>query len=145
MKKILSFLSLMLGVILVSSCATKKADSGSSEDTLFKNKWQFVEVANVAINKEVNGTVPYLSFDKTDKRFSAITGCNTVNGNFSATNTKAEFGLGMSTMMFCDDMSVENGFKQILEQVKTYKIIGNELVLMGSNDKVLAKFNKYNN
>lgn len=145
MKKILSLLSLFLGVILISSCATKKTDSGSAEDMLFNNKWQFVELANVAINKEVNGTVPYLSFDKAEKRFSAITGCNTVNGSFTATNSKAEFGLGMSTMMFCEDMSVENGFKQILENVKAYKIIGNELVLMGSNDKVLAKFNKYNN
>lgn len=145
MKKVLSLLSLLLGVILVSSCATKKADSGSSEDALYKNRWQFVEIDNFEINKEVNGVVPYLSFDKAEKHYSAITGCNTVNGNFSATNTKAEFGLGMSTMMFCEDMSVENGFKQILEQVKTYKIIGNELVLMGSNNKVLAKFNKYNN
>lgn len=144
MKKIFSFLCLVLGVVLVSSCATKKTDSGSAEDMLFNNKWQFVEIDNFVISKEVNGIVPYLSFDKAEKRYSAITGCNTVNGTFSATNSNANFGLGMSTMMFCENMSVEDGFKQILENIKTYKISGNQLVLMGSNDKVLAKLNKYN-
>lgn len=143
MKKLMTLLSLMLGVILISSCATKKADSGSAEDVLYNNKWQFVEIDNFAISKEVNGVVPYLSFDKGENRYSAITGCNTVNGTLKVTNSKIEFGLGMSTMMFCENMSVENGFKQILENIKTYKISDNEMILYGNNDKILAKFKKH--
>ena len=141
MKKFLSLATLLLTVVLISSCASKKSDS--TESVLLNNKWRFIEIANKPIAKEVNGTVPYLSFDKAEKRYSAITGCNTVNGTLEAGNSKLKFGLGMSTMMFCDDMSVENGFKQIIENVHSYKIIGSELVLVGSNDKVLAKLNKY--
>jgi len=143
MKKILSLLSLMLGLILVSSCTSKKISTDSTQVTLLDSNWQFIELGNVAISKEVNGTVPYLTFDKAEKRYSAITGCNTVNGTLEENGDKLKFGLGMSTMMFCEDMSVENGFKQILENIKTYKISGNQLVLYGDNDKVLAKLNKY--
>ena len=143
MKKILSLATLLLTVVLISSCASKKGDSSSAESTLFNNKWRFVEIANVPIAKEVNGTVPYLSFDKAEKRYSAITGCNAVNGSLEAGNSKLKFGLGMSTLMFCEDMTVENGFKQIIENVHSYKIIGSELVLMGRNEVVLAKLNKY--
>lgn len=145
MKKVLGFLTIMLGLFFVSSCATKKVNSGSNEEILLNNKWQFVQIDDVAIGKEVNGVIPYLGFDKAEKRYSAITGCNTINGTIDATNSKATFGLGMSTMMFCEDMSVENGFKKILENVHSYKIIGDELVLMGRNETVLAKLNKFSN
>lgn len=145
MKKVLSFATLILTIVLVSSCVSKKNDSNSAEAILFANKWQFIEIANVSIAREVNGQTPYLTFDKAEKRYSAITGCNTVNGSLEVTNSKLKFGLGMSTMMYCENMTVENGFKQILENVHSYKIIGSELVLMGRNETVLAKLNKYSN
>lgn len=145
MKKFLSLATLILTVVIVSSCASKKNDTNSNEATLFANNWRFVEIANVSIAKEVNGQIPYLTFDKAEQRYSAMTGCNTVNGTLETSNSKLKFGLGMSTMMFCENMTVENGFKQILEEVHSYKIIGNELVLMGRNETVLAKLNKYSN
>lgn len=143
MKKVVNYFALMLTLILVSSCICKKNKSSSSDTDLLSNKWQVTELSGTAIKNEVNGMVPYLMFDKADKRYSVITGCNAINGEFSSTDNKLTFGLGMSTMMYCEDMSVENGFKSILEKVDSYSINGNELTLKGNNNTVIAKLKKY--
>lgn len=134
---------LMLCVVIISSCATKKEAGTDSAKNLLDNKWQIVELSGVAIKNEVNGRVPFLYFDQATNHYAVITGCNTLNGEYKGlTQQKIKFGLGMSTMMFCDDMSVEQGFKAILDKVTSYKIEGSDLFLMNKKT-VVAKLKKY--
>jgi len=143
MGNIKSFMT-VLCILVLSSCATKKDVGNGSIDNLLDNKWQVVELSGETIKNEVNGRVPFLYFDKSINHYSVITGCNTLNGEYSGLKKdKIKFGLGMSTMMFCDDMSVENGFKSILSKITSYKIEGTDLFLMNKKE-VLAKLKKYN-
>jgi len=143
MKKILNNVIILCSVALISSCATKKGNLTTNDTDLFSNKWQVIQIGSETIKPEVNGTVPYLMFNKEDNRYSVKTGCNTINGEIKINKNDIKFGLGMSTMMFCDDMSVENGFKTNLDKITSFQIEGNELKLM-NNSTTIAKLKKNN-
>lgn len=141
--RVVKYLVLMVGLVITfASCSIKKGGTSVSDDSvLTQMKWQIVEIAGKPIADKVNGVVPQLSFDSSDKRFSVITGCNTINGTYKFSNQSITFGPGMSTMMFCQDMSVEDGFKSVLNKINTFEIKGSELFLKDKST-VLVKLVK---
>lgn len=132
----------VLGVTL-GSCTMKKA---VNKETIIpgddKSVWNIVELSNKAISSKINGITPQLILDGNSNRYSVITGCNTLNGSFTIKNSSVQFGKGMSTMMFCNDMSVEDGFKNILDKINNLEVNGTELLLK-QNSNVLVKLSKY--
>lgn len=139
-------LAILVCTIVLYSCAsTKVLKNSSSDDLLLNNKWQVIELSGNKIIKEINGNVPYLSFDKLTNHYSIITGCNTMNGALVLSkNDHIKFNNGMSTMMYCDDMSVEDGFKAILSKITNFRIEGNMLLLSDEGNNVIAKLEKMN-
>lgn len=133
---------LVLGVTL-GSCAMNK---NSNKETVIladnKSVWNIVELSNKAVSSKINGVTPQLILDGNSKRYSVITGCNTLNGSFTLKGNSIQFGKGMSTMMFCSDMSVEDGFKNILDKINNLEVNGTELLLK-ENSNVLVKLSKY--
>lgn len=133
-------LVILVCALLLSSCAVKKQmSSAAPNDLLLNNKWQVIELSGKKINKEVNGKTPYLSFDIEDSHYAIITGCNTMSGAFTLAENNIKLKNGMSTMIYCDDMSVEDGFKSILMAIEKFKIEGTHLHLLDARNAVVAK------
>lgn len=136
------YLFMMVCALVLTSCATKKdLKSLDNNTSLFENKWQIVELAGKTINDKINGKTPYLLLDNVDKNYTVITGCNTLHGSLSVTKNSIKFDNGISTMMFCEDMSVEDGFKSILSKINSFQEEDNFLYLKNGNT-ILAKLKK---
>lgn len=140
----MKYLVLMLAVVLtLGSCAMKRNGSDSQSGSISDNTtWRIVELSGKTVANKVNDVVPQLIFDNEAKRYSVATGCNNISGSFTLTKNSISFGPGMSTMMFCNDMSVEDGFKAIMDKVNAYEVKGSELILKDKST-VLAKLVKY--
>lgn len=141
--KVVKYLVLMVGLLITfASCSIKKDASSSSNESVLTNvKWRIIEISGKPVSDKVNDIVPQLSFDATDKRFSVITGCNVINGSYTSTKQAISFGPGMSTMMYCQDMSVEDGFKSVLNKINSFEIKDSVLFLKDKST-VLVKLVK---
>jgi len=134
-------LALFLGSLIPTSCGITKTnqDNTSNTSSIYGNQWRIVELDGKAINGLVNNTTPYVSFDKKDNRYAVITGCNTLAGDLELSKNKIKLKTGISTMMYCEDMRVEDSFKKIMDNISSYKLDNNELHLIGSDKQVKVK------
>lgn len=129
--------------VLVAACASHKMKSTSADSNLSLEgtQWKLITLKGKAVPDKVNGKMPFLSFSKEDGRYSATGGCNGIGGEYTLSkNNGLKLSRGMSTMMACEDMSVENGLREVFEQASRYTIEGSALVLYADGDDVLAKF-----
>lgn len=139
--KVNSLFFVFISIFLFSCSAKKDIVQSANSNQILDFKWQIVEISNSPIKNKVNGTTPTLFFDKNN--YSVITGCNTLNGEVKLSKgNQIEFSQGISTMMYCDDMSVEDGFKRVLSDLASYKLEGDYLLLLGKSGKPLVKLKK---
>lgn len=138
----IKYLLLMVIALILSSCASKKGLKDMDNVMRLDSKWQILELSGNIIKQQVNDKTPYLILDNKDNYYSVITGCNTLNGAFTLNNNRIEFSNGISTMMYCNDMSVEDGFKSILTKIKEYRMDAEYLYLLDGNI-VLAKLKRF--
>ncbi|PUV21412.1 META domain-containing protein [Sphingobacterium athyrii] len=139
-----NILVLMMAVLALTSCAVSKKnsdkqDTDNTSTLLIGKKWQLIEVGGKAVAAQVNGKVPFLKLE--EKRYSASAGCNGIGGEltFSA-NGKIKFAQGMSTMMACPDMSIEQALSKALITADNYTINNGILSLNKARMAPLAKF-----
>ena len=140
MKKMnVMYVGLML--LLMTSCAVQKS-GGDVSAILLGKQWQLLELDGKAVAEKVNGRMPFLQFDAESGRYQASGGCNGVGGEYTLEKDNGiTFGPGMSTMMACPDMSVEQGLRGLFEKANTYTIDGKNLSLSNKETgKLLAKF-----
>lgn len=81
---------------------------------------------------------PYINFDSRTGKFYANDGCNTINGNFRASqDKKLQLDLVLSTMMLCPDAKYEQQFKTGLANAVSFKRenVDNDNILTLYNDK----------
>src|SRR5690606_29703323 len=105
------------------------------------NKWQLIELAGAPVAETINGKTPFIQLLAEDNRYSASAGCNGLGGTFTLEkNGKIKFSQGMSTMMACEQMEIETGFKKVLEQADNYTIKGDTLSLNKARMAPLARF-----
>ena len=137
----LKFLSLLLCSIVTVSCSILKPKNNADESvtSLFGSKWQIVEIDGNAMPGLVNNTIPYVSFDNNENMYTVVTGCNTLSGSLEHTNSKITFKQGISTLMACENMRVEDGFKKVLTAISGYKINKKELILVDNEKQVKVK------
>jgi len=132
--------TLISSVMLFSACYTKKAATAETGSITGK-KWQLIELGGKPVAATINGKVPFIQFDEADQRYSASAGCNGLGGTYTLSgNGQLKFTQGMSTMMACDHMEIENGFKSMLGEVDNYTISGNTLSLNKARMAPLARF-----
>lgn len=132
----------IVGLLLftLSSCGLYKKKEIVSTNELLFSKWKAKEINGQSIASQVNGVNHYISFEKDNSHYTAITGCNNMSGSFSLSKNKIKFGQGISTMMACTDMTVENGLRHLFQQATYYTISNNELVFLDSKSKVQGRF-----
>lgn len=135
---------LMIAVLALASCSAMKKNSGKPDSdnasaTIIGKKWQLIEIGGKAVAGQVNGKVPFLKLE--EKTYSASAGCNGIGGEltFSA-NGKIKFAQGMSTMMACPDMSIEQALSKALITADNYTLSNDILSLNKAKMAPLAKF-----
>lgn len=132
---------LVISAMILVGCATKKnmVKQGDTE-LLIGKKWQLVELNGNPVAEKVNGKTPFLELMDEGGRYSATGGCNGIGGEYELDkNRGVKFQRGMSTMMACPDMTIEQGFGKVFEAADSYAVSDSALSLL-SKGTLLAKF-----
>lgn len=128
--------------LTIAACTNSKtsnsSDSASVAETsptlasasITDKKWKLIELMGQPVTDSVNGKEPFILLKKADSSYAANGGCNGLGGKFIIDEKllRIKFTQGMSTMMACPDMAVEDGFKKIFESVDNYTLSGDSLL-----------------
>lgn len=141
MKKIICF-TLVLITFFISSCKVNESNNVSSNQSIYK-KWVFQKIDGVEIgsNKPI-----FIEFFK-DNKFSGISGCNNMFGNFEITNqNQIKFSSVASTKRMCneEDMKIEQQIFDILNSTNNFSISNNTLFLNVGKRSPLASLKEMN-
>ncbi|NGF55697.1 META domain-containing protein [Parapedobacter sp. SGR-10] len=139
--------------LTLNSCGIKKVKNTEEvaiTENLYNTKWKLIELDGKPVADKVNGKEPYLSFDETTKRYSASGGCNGLGGTFEVKGKEIIFSQGISTMMACMDMTVENGFRSIFGNTIQFSLSEDNVsktktLSLSKDKKVIARFAVANN
>jgi heat shock protein HslJ len=138
------YLTFVLCLLSLAACNVFKKSTG--KDTMKTNvityrKWKLVELAGKPVADKINGKEPFILFQKSDNRYSASGGCNGLGGTFTLQdNGRIKFSQGMSTMMACENMEIENGLNKALIATDNYSLNGDDLSLNKARMVPLARF-----
>jgi heat shock protein HslJ len=113
-------------------------------DTRLENKkWMLIEVMGQAVDTSSMGKEPFIQFDEETGRFSGNAGCNNFFGMYELMEgDRIQLGKAGSTLMACPDMSVEDQFMKVLEQVDNYSVSDSTLTLNRARMAPLARFGR---
>lgn len=122
----------LLAVILFLGCADMSVKKKEASISLDGKEWKLVSFGKIrmAVPKK-----SWISFK--DGRYSGYAGCNGMGGEYVVDGNNMTLKAGMSTMMACADMRLETKFRQSMLSVDSYKIEGDNLILMHDNHDVL--------
>lgn len=84
-----------------------------------------------------------LAFEPDSGRVSGFAGCNRIFGGYALTGSSLSFGpLGM-TRMACDKgMDLEHRYATALDSVRSYRVTGDTLELLGEDGATLARLQR---
>ena len=137
----------MVIALLAVGCSTKKAATTEkpalASDAIEGQKWQLIELNGKAVAATVNGKVPFLELLKEDGRYQASGGCNGLGGEYTlSAGNRIKFSRGMSTMMACPEMEVEQGLGRLFGLVDNYSVNGDVLSFSKARMAPVAKFKR---
>lgn len=108
---------------------------------ILHRNWTLIELKGKPVTNQVANTPSFIQFSDTDSRYTAYAGCNSMSGTFETdAENRLKLGMGISTMMACQDMTLEKEFKSVLSSTDHFQVNGNNLVLMKGTTTILAKF-----
>lgn len=157
--KYFAVLSMCFGIVY-SACNNPKDSATSSSDsssavaetapvtpasTITDVKWKLIELMGQPVADSVNGKEPFIMFKNEDSSYAANGGCNGLGGKFELNEQtlRITFKQGMSTMMACPDMTVENGLKQVFTDADNYTLSGDSILSLNKARMApLARFRK---
>lgn len=104
--------------------------------------WKVVALngAKVAVSERIQE--PHLNFSASELRVSGSTGCNRLMGSFEHKGAALKFGPLAGTRMACLEPVLASQEQQIfthLQQVRSYRIHGDDLALLDATGQVLLK------
>lgn len=127
-------MKLMMFVLLVVLAGCKEKENPLAR--LRGGEWQLktMQVDGKLVSNPAE--LPVLAFSDSSAMYGSA-GCNRFFGKYTA-DAQGNMTLtpGGSTMMACPDMEFESRYLQILPQVKTFRISGQELTLEGEGKKL---------
>ena len=124
------YLSVFLGVLLLSSCKTAR-DMVSENDIC--GEWNLVEIQGEPVRAQSN---PFIGFDTKKGRVYGYSGCNRIMGSLDLSrDNKIELGHMASTLMACPDMELEGKLIEVLSTVKNVKRAGKNKIALYASDK----------
>lgn len=126
--------------IMLSGVPSPQAMS-KPDSSLSNTYWKAVELNSSPVRLGAGKKELHLILNDTKKQARGFSGCNSFSGGFEQKEEQITFGPMAATMMACmDTMEQEQQFLQALGHVKRFSISGEQLVLYGTNDRVLLRF-----
>ena len=129
---------------IITKTVIKTVNPADGKFALAKTHWKLVELNGKKIKQKGKKDF-YIKLNSKDGRFHGYAGCNNFNGTYAMPKS---FGISFSniasTMMACDNMDLESTLLKTLEEVDSYNIKGNILLLKKEKLTTLAKFEAVN-
>jgi len=126
LKKILIALLVVLGLNTSTLQAESSAPSFEGQD------WKLVSFGSKGMAVPKNA---WIHFE--NGRYSGNAGCNGMGGSYTLDGNKITLSQGMSTLMACDDMSLETKIRALMSKVTSYVLKDKQLILMHDNHAIL--------
>jgi heat shock protein HslJ len=122
------------------SCKTPSASKGTADIT--GKTWKLTELNGQPIKLKNPKNNPYFKLNTEGMRYEGHAGCNGFGGTFDIKPEamSIKFNQGMSTMMACEDLDIENQFTKAVLAADNYSVNGNTLTLNKAKMAPLAKF-----
>jgi copper homeostasis protein (lipoprotein) len=125
-----------IGVSPGETCGARFS-SASLENTY----WKLTRLADKLVTVPAKQREPHFVLDSKTKRITGFGGCNRFTGSYQRSGDRLTFGKMATTFMACPEgMEIERDFVATLEQVRSWKILGEQLELLDDNRGFLARF-----
>lgn len=140
MKGLYYYLSALFLAVFLVSCKTQTSQKATADIT--GKTWKLTELNGQPINLKNPKNNPYFKLNTEGMRYEGHAGCNGLGGTFEIKPEvmKIKFNQGMSTMMACEDLDIENQFTKAILAADNYSVNGNTLTLNKARMAPLAKF-----
>lgn len=123
------------------SAPTGSAPPSSGDTPLRETYWRLVQLAEKQIVPTDQQREASLIFHTDQNRVTGSGGCNQLTGSYTLEGRTLRFGGIATTRMACmHGMETETAFLNTLQDVRTWKTIGQQLELYDSGGKLLARF-----
>jgi heat shock protein HslJ len=109
---------------------------------LQEKRGNLTELNGKPINLKNPKNNPHFKLNMEGMRYEGHAGCNGLGGTFEIKPEmmRIKFNQGMSTMMACEDLDIENQFTKAVLAADNYSVNGNTLTLNKARMAPLAKF-----
>ena len=112
-----------------------------SAAALENTHWKLTRLGGKAVNVPAKQREPYLVLNNKTKRIDGFGGCNRFTGTYQQNGDRLTLEKIAMTFMACpEEMDTEREFIGVLEQIRSWKILGSYLELIDGNGTSLARF-----
>jgi copper homeostasis protein (lipoprotein) len=102
--------------------------------------WKLTRLGSKSITVTTKQREPHFVLDSKSKRVAGSGGCNRFTGSYQQSGDRLTFGKMSMTFMACpEEMDTERDFIGVLEQVRSWRILGNHLELIDGSGTLLAR------
>lgn len=117
-------------------------ERANHEALLDEFRWELFEINGRTIEPSSNPEQqPYINFSMADTTVGAFAGCNSMGGKYILEEgQRIRFEKLHSTLMACDDMSLETELTEVLEKTDNYTLNNSILSLNKARMAPLARF-----
>ena len=106
--------------------------------------WKLTRLGGKSVTVAPKQHEPYFVLDNKSKRIAGSGGCNRFTGTYQQNSDRLAFGKMAMTFMACPEgMETERDFAAALEQVRSWKILGEQLELYDGSGGFLARFEAF--
>ncbi len=105
-------------------------------------RWKLIQIGGIPVTPADYQHDPFIILQSQSHRLTGSGGCNRLTGSYSLedTDTIVFSGLASTRMACAKGMDLEQKFTDNLEQVKTWKIDGQQLDLLSGDGSPMARF-----
>ena len=134
----------LLPLLLFSCTATQQIEEKPDTPLQIQGEWTLQTLRGVAPAASI--PLPSLQIDLKENRISGNGGCNNYFASIEhCSPTALSFSAIGATRMLCLSDNIENAYFQALQEVATYKIQANTLLLLNKQGEEIAKMIHNNN
>jgi uncharacterized lipoprotein YbaY/heat shock protein HslJ/uncharacterized lipoprotein NlpE involved in copper resistance len=102
--------------------------------------WKLTRLGSKAVTVTAKQREPHFVLDNKTKRIAGFGGCNRFTGIYQLNGDRLTFGKMAMTFMACpEEIGIERDFVGVLEQVRSWKILGDHLELIDGSGTLLAR------
>ena len=102
--------------------------------------WKLTRLGGKPVSVAAKQREPHFVLDNKTKRIAGSGGCNRFTGTYQQNGDRLTFGKMAMTFMACsEEMEIERDFVGVLEQVRSWRILGDHLELIDGSGALLAR------